>query len=60
MEYISYEIYECPTKPTEQGKYIGKTPIYEQAINVLRIAKENGKSYFLKGIKADNTKVLLI
>lgn len=60
MEYTSYEVYECPMKPTEYGKYIGKTPIYEQALNACRNAKEHGKSYFIKGIKSDGTKVLII
>lgn len=58
--YIRYEVYECPKSPTEHGKYIGKTPIYEQALNACNNAKDCGKSYFIKGIKADGTKVLLI
>ena len=58
--YIEYEIYECPKNPTEHGKYIGKTPIYEQALNVCNNAKDCKKNYFIKGIKLDGTKVLLI
>ena len=58
--YIGYEVYECPKNPTEHGKYIGKTPIYEQALNACKDAKEHGKNYFIKGIKPDGTKVLLI
>lgn len=58
--YIGYEVYECPKNPTEHGKYIGKTPIYEQALDACNNAKNHGESYFIKGIKADGTKVLFI
>lgn len=60
MNYAFYEVYECPTSPTDHGKYIGKTPIYEQAINTCNKAKECGKNYFIKGVKFDGTEVLLI
>ena len=53
--YIGYEIYECPKNPTEHGKYIGKTPILEQALKACC-----GKNYFIKGIKPDGTKVLFL
>ena len=47
MKYIAYEVYECPIKPTECGKYIGKTPIYEQAFNACRNAEKHGKNYHI-------------
>ena len=60
MEYITYVIYECPDNPTKKGKYIGKTPIYKQALTVCKNAKAQGKSYFIKGIKSDGTEVVLL
>lgn len=59
-KYVGYAIYECPVSPTEYGKYIGKTPVLEQAIEVCEKAKANGKSYFIKGIKADGTEVIFL
>jgi hypothetical protein len=52
-EYIGYSVYKCPENPTEHGEYIGKTPIYEQALKVCETAKASGKNCFIKGIKAD-------
>lgn len=54
-EYVKYEIYECPKNPTEYGKYIGSTPILEQAQAVA--AKGNR---LIKGVTADGGKVLLL
>lgn len=59
-EYIFFKIYECPTNPTETGKYIGSTPILEQAFCAVRLAAEHGKSYFIKGVKPDGTEVLFL
>lgn len=59
-EYVSYEVYECPQNPHEEGRYISKTPIYEQAKTACKKAEEAGKSYFIKGVKADGTKVLFL
>lgn len=58
--YIYYKIYECPTKPTETGKYIGRTPILEQAFCAVHLAAEHGESYFVKGVKPDGTEVLFL
>ena len=60
MRYIGYAIYKCPNNPTEKGQYIGKTPIYEQALTVCENAKAQGKSYFIKGIKADGTEIMFL
>lgn len=58
--YIGFAIYECPKNPTEHGKYIGKTPVLEQAIMACAMAKASGKSYFIKGIQVDGTEVVIL
>lgn len=60
MKYVGYAVYECPSHPTEKGQYIGKTPIYEQALTACENAKAQGKSYFIKGIKADGMEVVFL
>lgn len=59
-KYVAYAVYECPKSPTEYGKYVGKTPVLEQAVKACEMAKESGKSYFIKGIKADGTEVIFM
>lgn len=59
-KYIGFNIYECPKNPNEKGKYIGKTPIFEQAEKVCENAKAEGKSYFIKGVTPDGQEVLLL
>lgn len=59
-KYVAYAVYECPKNPAEYGKYIGKTPILEQAIKACENAKISGKNYFIKGIKADKTEVIFL
>ena len=59
-KYKGFAIYECPEKPTEYGKYIGKTPLYEQAVTTCENAKKQGKSYFIKGIKEDGTEIVIL
>ena len=53
---LSYEIYECPQKPTENGRYYGKTPVLEQAETAIRKAKEKGTMLFLKAVCSDGKK----
>lgn len=48
-----YKIYEAPKNPTENGTYIGKTPILEQAETAVNNAKEQGKVYFIKAVCSD-------
>jgi len=55
-EIISYEIYECPKSPTEDGTYYGKTPIAEQARAIVKKAKESGKVFFIKALCSDGVK----
>ena len=59
-KYTWFEVCECPKNPTEEGKYVGKTPVYEQALTACEKAKANGKTYFIKAVKADGTKVVLL
>lgn len=59
-KYISFEVYEAPQNPTEEGKYISKTPIYEQAERAVKRAAKAGKSYFIKGVTSDGKKVLFL
>lgn len=58
--YVGYEIHECAQRPTDTGRYIGKTPVLAQALEVCLRAKEHGKNYFIYGIKKDGTKVLFL
>lgn len=58
--YVGYAIYEDPEQPTEHGKYIGKTPLIEQAISACENADKEGKNYFIKGIQADGVEVLFL
>ena len=60
MKYVGYAIYKCPNQPTENGQYIGKTPIYEQALTACENARVHGENYFIKGIKADGAEVLFL
>ena len=58
--YVSYEIYECPKKPSANGRYVGKTPSLAQAEAVIKNAAKQGESYFIKGVKADGERILLL
>lgn len=53
---LYYEIYECPKCPAENGRYYAKTPILEQAEAVVRKAKENGQTLFIKAVCSDGEK----
>lgn len=59
-KYVGYAVYECPKNPTEHGKYIGKSPILQQAMTACVRAKAVGKSCFIKGIKTDGTEVVIL
>lgn len=59
-KYVSFEVYESPQNPTEHGKYISKTPIYEQAEMACKNAAKAGKSYFIKGVTPDGEKVMFL
>ena len=58
--YSYFELYEVPKKPNERGNYYGKTPILNQALDVIENAKKHGKTLFIKGVTADGQKVLFI
>lgn len=53
---LYYEIYECPQKPTDNGKYYGKTPVLEQAETVIRKARESETMLSLKAVCSDGKK----
>ena len=48
FEIISYQIFLAPNDPTENGIYYCKTPIREQALNIIKVLKENGVIAFIK------------
>ena len=53
---LYYEIYEFPRCPTDHGRYCSKTPVLEQAENVIRKTKENGGLLFMKAVCSDGQK----
>lgn len=53
---LYYEICEYPQKPTDNGKYYGKTPVLEQAETIIRKAKESGIMLFMKVVCSDGKK----
>ena len=57
MKYMSYELYKCPSSPTETGTYVGKTPILEQA---LQAAERSNNRLFVKGVRENGERVVLI
>lgn len=59
-EYIAYEVLEAPNNPTENGNHIFTTPIYEQAVTGVNNARREGKLYFVKGVKRDGSKTILL
>lgn len=58
--YICFEVWEGSKDPKAHGKYIGKTPIFEQAIGAVKESAKRGVICFLKGVRADGVKVYLI
>lgn len=64
--YDWYEVYECPDGPTEKGRYIGATPMREQAEQAA--ARHNaevwhgaaGSAWFVRGVRSDGTRVTFL
>ena len=52
---LNYEVYRGPDRPQDDGKYIGRTPIKEQALNAVKKAKEQGLVYYIKAWCSDGT-----
>lgn len=50
---LGYELYFCPTNPTENGIYFAKTPILEQALGILERAKQQNKHLFIMAVCDD-------
>lgn len=59
-EFAFYEVYQSPENPQDTGRYIGKSPILEQAIVACNNAQKEGKIYFLKGVTHDGRRVLIL
>ena len=59
-KYQAYKVYECPKQPTEHGRYVGMIQLREQAEKACSLAKQQGKDYFIKGVKADGSEVILL
>ena len=54
-EYVGYEIHYPAERPTDDGKYFGKSPIFEQAI---KAAQAIGGALY--GITADGQRVFIL
>ena len=57
---LYYEIYICPEKPTEYGKYYGKTPLLVQARGVVETARRGGKNLFIKAVYPGGIRITLL
>lgn len=61
-----YEVYECPEKPTERGRYIGASPVYDQAAQAVErhnAEYRHGKArsaWFLKGVLPNGDRVVFL
>ena len=59
-----YKIFKCPNTPTGKGEYIGKTPIFEQALAAVEgyneKGKANGEVYALSAVLKDGTETIIL
>lgn len=53
--YVGYEVRYPAKSPKENGKYFGKTPVFEQALTA---AKRIGGPLY--GIKKDGEKIMIL
>lgn len=62
--FLRFLIYECPAMPTERGRYIGQTPIEEQAINAVENHNKNRDvntpAWFIYGITPSGEKIIFL
>lgn len=65
--FLRYLIYECPGYPGASGRYIGQTPIEEQAVSAVKNHNErraeDGYScpaWFIYGITPSGEKVIFL
>ena len=64
--YSFFEVYACPSAPTEKGSYIGASPVYEQAQGA--VDRHNaeirrgaaGSAWFVRGVRSDGTRVTFL
>ena len=57
---LYYGIYTYPQRPTENGKYRGKTPILEQAMGVVEAYHQKGIELFIKCFTDDGRFIYLL
>lgn len=57
---LYYGIYTYPQRPTENGKYRGKTPILEQAMGVVEAYHQKGIELFIKCFTDDGRYINLL
>ena len=57
---LYYGIYTYPQRPTENGKYRGKTPILEQAMGVVEAYRQKGIELFIKCFTDDGRFIYLL
>lgn len=65
--YAWYEVYECPSAPSDSGRYIGATPVKEQAFSAaerhnaeIRHRAKTGKFWFVKGVLHSGERVTFL
>lgn len=59
-EFAFYEVFKCPENPQDTGRYIGKTPVLEQAVAACNNALKDGKLYFIKGVTYDGRRKTIL
>ena len=60
LKYISFEVWESSTSPTEEGTYLTTVAFYIDAEKYVEDAKKEGKSCLIKGITPKNEKIVFI
>lgn len=63
--FCFFEIWECPDKPTSKGKYVGASPISEQAFSAVErhnaeSKRTGGKMWFIKGVRNNGERVTFL
>lgn len=65
--FLRYLVYECPASPGTSGRYIGQTPIKEQAVSAVNNHNErraeDGYTYpawFIYGLTPSGEKVIFL
>lgn len=53
--FSSFEVYEGPDDPAGKRKYVGSTPLWDQALTAVKNAAKRGKTYLILGVRDDGT-----